>query len=90
MPARLLLLVRLSQRLIEACFARAARLATFASGEAMAARWAPELDSVRRVTLSVGINRDSFRPALSTFLAEDVLALHAHTSHERSRMGRKN
>src|SRR5271168_3404149 len=88
-PARLLLLVRLSQRLIEACFAHAARLATFASGEAMAARWAPEPDSGRRVTLSVGINRGSFRPALYTFLAEDILALHAHTRHERPRTERK-
>ena len=90
LPARLLVLERLSQRLIKACFAHAARLATLALGEPMSARWAPEIDSGRRVTLSVGINWGSFRPALYTFLAEDVLALHTHTGHERPRMGRKN
>lgn len=90
LPARLLLLVRLSQRLIEAWFAHAARLATLALGEPMSARWARELVSGRRVTLSVGINRGSFCPALYTFLAENFLTLHAHTCHERPRMGRKN
>jgi len=90
LPAHLLVLVRLSQCFIKACFAHAARLATLALGESMRARWAPELDSGRRATLSVGINWGSFRPALYTFLAEDVLALHAYTCHERPRMGRKN
>jgi hypothetical protein len=56
----------------------------------MAASWAPELGSGRRVTVSVGINWGSFRPALLTLLAKQFLALHAHTRHERPRMGRKN
>ena len=84
------MLVRLSQCLIKALLAHSPSLAAFASGEAMAARWAPELVSGRRVTLSVGINQGSLCPALYTFLAEDVLALHAHTRHKRPRIGRKN
>ena len=40
--------------------------------------------------MTVGINWGSFRPASHALLAEDVLALHAHTRHERPRMGRKN
>jgi len=84
------MLVRLSQHRIEARLAHAASFAALALGEPMSARGAPELDSGRRVTLSVGINLGSFRPALWTFLAEHFLALHAHTGHERPRMGRKN
>ena len=56
----------------------------------MAACSARELNSGRMVTLSVGINWGSFRPALYTFLAEDVHALHADSGHKRPRMGRKN
>ncbi len=81
--------MRFSQHRIETLLAHAACLATLALGEPMSARWALELDSGRRVTLSIGINWGSFRPALNALLAEDVLALHAHTGHERPRMGRK-
>lgn len=68
--ARLLLLVRLSQHRIEALLAHAARLAALALGEPMSARWARELDSGRRVTLSIGINWGSFRPAPDALFSE--------------------
>jgi len=87
-PARLLPLVRLSQRRIEARLAHAARLAALALREPMAARRALELNSGRRATLTAGMERDSFRPALGALLAEGLVALHAHTGHERPRMGR--
>jgi hypothetical protein len=69
--------VRLWQRRIEARLAHAARLAAFPSGEATAAREAFKILPSRSIRLSVGVNEDSFRPALYTFLAEDLLALHA-------------
>jgi len=89
-PARLLPLVRLSQRRIEARLAHAASLAALALREPMAAAGALELNSGRRVTLGVRTERGGFRPATDAFLAEDLLALHAHAGHERPRMGRKD
>jgi hypothetical protein len=90
LPASLLLLVRLSQRLIEALLAHAARLATLALGEPMSARRALEFLPGRSVRLRIGVNGDSFRPALLTLLAEQFLALNAHAGHERPHTGRKN
>ena len=89
MPARLLLLVRLSQRLIETLLAHAARLTALAFCELVTAGRAPKLNSGRKVTLSVGMEGNSFRSASHAFLAEDLLALHADAGQERPRMGRK-
>lgn len=89
-PARLLLLVRLSQRRIEARLAHAACLATLALSEAVAAGMALEFLPTMSVRLLVGVDGDSLRPAADALLAEDFLALHAHTGHERPRMGRTN
>jgi hypothetical protein len=83
-------LVRLLQSLIEAWLAHAARLAALTLREPMAAGSAPELSSGRRVTLSARRELGGFRPAPLAFLAEDFLALHAHTRHDHPRIERKN
>jgi hypothetical protein len=90
MPARLLPLVRNSQRRIEALLAHAARLAALALRELVTAGRAPKFNSGSRVTLSVGIEGDGFRPAPDALLAELFPALHTHTGHERPRIGTRN
>jgi hypothetical protein len=82
--------VRLPQLGIEARLAHAARLAALALGEPMTAGRAPKLASGRDARMRVGVDRGSLRPATDALLAEDLLALHAHTGHERPRIGRKN
>jgi len=78
------------QRRIEARLAHVARLAAFPSGEAMAARKTVKILPGMRVRLSIGVDGNSLRPTSHALLAEGLLALHAHTGHERPRMGRKN
>lgn len=55
----------------------------------MAAREALKILPGLSVRWSVGVNGDSFRPASHAFLAEDFVALHAHTGHDCPRMSRK-
>jgi hypothetical protein len=78
------------QHRIEARLAHAARLAAFPFGEAMAAPEALKILRGIRLRLSVGVSGGSFRSASLALFSENLLALHAHTSHERPRMGRKN
>jgi len=56
----------------------------------MAARKTVKILPGMRVRLSIGVDGNSLRPTSHALLAEGLLALHAHTGHERPRMGRKN
>lgn len=82
LSARVLPFVRDSQRVIETRFAQATSHAAFALRESVSAGRAPEPNSGRRVTFTVGMERDSFRPAPDALFAKGLLALRTHTGHE--------
>jgi len=90
LPACRLPLMRIPHRRFEARLAHAASLAAVALRKSVSTGRAPELDSSRRVTLRVGLERGSFRSAPNAFLAEEFVALHAHTGHDCPQMSRKN
>ncbi len=90
LPTCLLPFVRLSQRLIETRFAHPASLAAVALRKSVSTGRAPELDSGRRLTLTVGMDRGSFRSAPNALLAENLLALDADASHAHPRSMPKN
>jgi hypothetical protein len=83
-------LCAIPQRRVEARLAHTTSLAAVTLRKSVSTGRAPELDPSCRVTLSVGMERGSFRPASHALLAEDLLALHTHTGHDRPQMCRKN
>lgn len=74
------------QRRIEARLAHPASLATVALCKSVSTGWTLELDSGRRLTLTVGMERGSFCPAPKALLAENLLALHADANHAHTRI----
>jgi hypothetical protein len=82
-PAHLLLFVRFPQCRLEATFAHSARLAALASDEAVTAGSAFKILLSRSIRFKIGVSWESLRPATDALLAEDLLALHTDSGHER-------